>query len=602
MRYLLLLFTAMALLATLWLAGLYAFTPYATMRAELETANQLGWAAMAPLPLPRLAHTAMRYALLRGTIGLVLGGAIAGLLALGRRRIRWEARSLGHDIRLVALALRAFWRSLRQGERWTAGLVLVLMLGLRCWFQAHSAFNADEVVSCDYFVWPGPRVTASLYALPNNHILYNLMGGSLLRLAPATLSPELLLRLPSLLLGFVGTGAVYAVLARLTSFRVATFSLCLMELAPETAGYNIAARGYGLQTVCVYALFLAALVLWRGPARHRLAWTVAVTASVAGFYFIPTFIYPFLGLGLGLLGGVAGQPHARRRAAHGLLGGSLILLLTGLLYLPVGLLSGWPTLLANPYVERLTAAHFWANFGPYYLWSTVGVLLGNQLLMVPALLLLGSGGLWLIRRWAPFAWWPAAALAWTTVLTPLPLMMLQQVFAPPRTLHYAVFFVLLLFVLLVEAAMRRVRLAGGLAWLGLGLLLTAYAGYRLPRQARTLVPDQAFRTQALHTDQWLRGQPPGRILTESNGYNLYLAHLALVRRLPRLPLLPMLPVQLLRETPTTTPTDYFLLMRGRTLPDWVRPPFHLVYEHDNLLIYRLAPTAHALSPDTTVEQ
>ncbi|GAA3987232.1 hypothetical protein [Hymenobacter antarcticus] len=585
MRYLLLLFTVTVLLAALYLAGLYAFTPYATMRAELEAANRQGWAAIAPFALPRLAHTAARYAVLRGTIGVALGGAIVSLVALGRRRIRREARCLGRDIKLVALALSSFWGRLGRGEQWTAGVVLLLILGVRCWFQAHSAFNTDEAVSCDYFVWPGARVTASFYTLPNNHILYNLLGGSLLRLAPTAANPELLLRLPSLLLGFVGTGIAYAVLARLTSFRVATFSLAFMELAPETVVYNISARGYGLQTACVYALFLAVLVLRRGPALHRLAWTVAVAASVAGFYLIPTFIYPFLGLGLGLLAGVTGQPQGKLRAAHTLVGGGAILLVTGLLYLPVGLLSGWPALFTNPYVGRLTATHFWEYFGPYYLWGTVGVLLGSQLVMVPAFLLLVSGGLWLIRRWAPAAWWPAAALAWTTTLAPLPLMILQQVFAPPRTLHYVVFFVLLLAMLLFEAVVRRMRLAGRRAWLGLVLLLMAYAGYRLPGQARTLVADRAFRTQALHVDQWLRAQRPRRILTGSNGYNLYLRHLAIVRRQP------LLPVWLVGENPATSPSDYFMLMRGRTLPAWVRPSARLAYEHDYLLIYSLAPSA-----------
>ena len=596
MRYLLLLFTATVLLAALFLAGLYAFTPYATMRAELEAANQQGWAAIAPLALPRLAHTAARYAVLRGTIGLALVGAIGGLVALGRQRIRREARHLGREIRLVALALNCFWHRLGRGEQWTAGVVLLLILGVRCWFQAHSAFNPDEAVSCDYFVWPGARVTASFYTLPNNHILYNLIGGSLLRLAPANANPELLLRLPSLLLGFAGTGIAYAMLARLISFRVATFSLGFMELAPETVVYSIGARGYGLQMACIYALFLAVLVLRRGPALHRLAWTVAVAASVAGFYLIPTFIYPFLGLGFGLLAGVVGQPHGKRRAAHGLVGGGAILLVTGLLYLPVGLLSGWSALLANPYVERLTATHFWTYFGPYYLWGTVGVLLGSQLVMVPALLLLISGGLWLIRRWAPAAWWPVAALAWTTTLVPLPLMILQQVFAPPRTLHYVVFFVLLLAMLLFEAAVRRARLTGRLAWLGLGLLLTAYAGYRIPRQANTLVVDRAFRNQALHVDRWLRAQRPRRILTGLNGYNLYLRHLAIVRRQP------LLPVRLVGENPATFPSDYFMLMRGRTLPAWVRPSAVLVYKYDHLLIYKPAPFADKQGLDTAPRQ
>lgn len=581
MRYLLLLFTVVTLLAALYLAGLYGFTPYATMQAALAAANTQSWAAISPEPLPKLAHTAARYALLRGTIGVVLSGALLSLWKLGKRRSWWEIQRLGRDITLAWRALRRFWRSLNRAEQWAAPSVLLLILGLRLWFLEQSAFNPDELVSSDYFVWPGARVTACFYALPNNHILYNLLGGFMLWLGPAGSNPELLLRLPSLGLGLLGTGVVYAVLARLTSFRVATFLVCFMQLVPDAVTYSVTARGYGLQAICIYALFLAVLVLWRGPAYHRLAWTVAVIASVLGFYLIPTFIYSFLSLGVGLFGGLVCQRRNRLQVVHILVAGAAVLLLTGFLYLPVGLLSGWPALLANPYVDRLTAAHFWTNFGPYYLWSTVGVLLGQQTVTVPALLVLISGGMVLIRRWAPAAWWPAAALAWAGLLGLLPLLVMQRVFAPPRAVHYVVFFVGLLGVLLFEAVVRRSSFPSYLAWLVMGLGLVAYAGYRMPHQTRSLMPDSALRVEAIQAYQWLRARHPRRILTDAYGYNLYLRHLALVRRQA------LLPIQLVAQPPLVEADDYLMQTPGHPLPDWVQPPYQLVYQHEYLLIYHL---------------
>ena len=583
MRYLLLLLLVITLLVALYLAGLYGFAPYATMRAELTAANAQGWAAVLPQPLPILAHTPARYALLRGTIAVVLAGAVVGLGALGLRRSWREVKRLGQDTKRAFLSLRGFWHGLSRGEQWAAMAVLLLVLGLRAWFLKHSAFNSDELVSSDYFVWPGPRVTASFYTLPNNHILYNLLGGLLLRLAPAGTDPELLLRLPSLVLGFAGTGLAYAGLARLTSLRVATCSVCLAQLVPEAVEHSVAARGYGVQAACVYALFLAVLVLLRGPACHRLAWTVVVVASVLGFYLIPTFIYPFLSLGAGLLGGLACQWRSRVQAAHTVVAGAAVLLLVGLLYLPVGLLSGWPALLANNYVVRLTAAHFWSNLGPYYLWGTVGTLLGQQLVTVPALLLLISGGMVLIRRWAPPAWWPVAALAWVGLLGPLPLLAVQRVFAPTRTVHYVAFFVALLGALLFEAVVRRTRGPAYLAWLVLGAGLAGYAGYRLPRLAQEVALERALRNEAIQADQWLRARRPRRVFTNAYGQSLHLRHLALARRQPQLP------IQLVEQRPSIEPHDYLLLVRGRRLPGWVRPPYRLVYQHGHLVIYDLMP-------------
>ena len=66
----------------------------------------------------------------------------------------------------------------------------------------------------------------------------------------------------------------------------------------------------------------------------------------------------------------------------------------------------------------------------------------------------------------------------------------------------------------------------------LGLDLTGYAGYRLPRQAQDLAPELALRNEAIHADQWLREQHSRRIFTNAYGHNLYLRHLALARNQP----------------------------------------------------------------------
>ena len=202
---------------------------------------------------------------------------------------------------------------------------------------------------------------------------------------------------------------------------------------------------------------------------------------------------------------------------------------------------------------------------------------------VPALLLLISGGMVLIRRWAPPAWWPVAALAWVGLLGPLPLLAVQRVFAPTRPVQYVVFFVALLGALLFEAVVRRTRGPAYLAWLVLGAGLAGYAGYRLPRLAQEVALERALRNETIQADQWLRARRPRRVFTNAYGQSLHLRHLALARRQPQLP------IQLVEQRPSIEPHDYLLLVRGRRLPDWVRPPYRLVYQHGHLVIYDLMP-------------
>ncbi|HEX8656363.1 MAG TPA: hypothetical protein VF690_02445, partial [Hymenobacter sp.] len=342
---------------------------------------------------------------------------------------------------------------------------------------------------------------------------------------------------------------------------------------------------------CVYALFLAALVLMRGPAYHRVAWVVAVSASASGLYLIPTFIYPFLSVGVGLLLGALSVRRSRIQAAQAVVAGTGILLLGGLLYLPLGLLSGWHTLLANPYVTRLNPTEFWSLLGPYYLWGTLGALLGSQLVTVPLLLLLLSGGLVLIRRWGPLRHWPVAALAWMGVVGPLPLIIAQRVFAPPRTLYYLVFFVVLLAALLFETMVRRARLSPRVAGLVLGIGLAGYAGFRLPRQVRVLEQDRATWNQAARAYYWLRLRRPQRVFTNASVYHATMQHMALAWRQPPLPL------ELAGVGPLSNGYDFLMLKKATPMPDWaIRQPYRMAYQHADLVIYQLKKSAAVLSP------
>ncbi|OGX83853.1 hypothetical protein [Hymenobacter glacialis] len=586
MRFLLLFASVSALFVAGYLTVLYGFTAYEEVQAELVVATARIKPATLPYMLPALAHTAMRYATLRGIIALVLAGSVMALVAVGRRGGRREMRRLCREVVRAFRHMGRVRQELTQMEKWTAGLFLLLMLVMRYWFLRNISFDPDEMVSLDYFARHGARLTAGFYQLPNNHVLYNVLGAALLRLAPPATDPELMVRLPSFVLGMVGTGLVYAALTCFTSFRVATFTVCYVQLVPMSMGYAITARGYGLQATCVYALFLAVVLLLRGPSYHRLAWAVVITSSLLGFYLIPTFIYPFLSLGAGLVGGAWWQGRGWVRVVQALVAGATVLVLTGLLYLPVGLLSGWSTLLANPYVAQLSAQEFWKLLGPYYLWGTAGELFGQQLVTVPLLLLLLSCGMLAIRYWAPLRYWPVAAVAWVGLVGPLPLLMAQRVFAPARTLHYVVFFGLLLAAFLFEAVVRRLHLPARVAWLLGGVLVAGYAGYRVPRQVNDLELNLVRRARAERAYRWMQQQHPRRVFTNAQIYHAYLQHLELALRLPPLPL------YLAGDGPAIGPYDYLMLKRGSALPVWAAQlPYRLAYQQTDLLIYRLATEA-----------
>lgn len=426
-------------------------------------------------------------------------------------------------------------------------------------------------------------MAAAFYALPNNHILYSLLSWPVVRGLGAWADPDLLLRLPGFGLGLLTTVGAYAVLARLTSLRVATLATGLFQLSPMAVQYAVSARGYGLQAAAVQALFLAALVLWRGRGYQRLGYAVFVAASLCGFYLIPTFIYPFLSLTGALAVAFAAERNVRmlRQLGAAVLG---VAALVALLYLPVGLASGWPVLFRNPYVVSLSAAGFWARFASYYLWGTISELWGRPALSLPALLavVLFSP---LVSTRLDAAMRKAVCLALFGLLAPWLLLMLQHVYAPARTLHYLLFFAALAAAILSEGLLQRWRTRPTVAWFMIVAAISAYAGYRLRREALIIEPGQ--RQMALYRQHsgWLTARRAKRVLADANLRGQYfLYHYAFQTSYP------FTVLDGYRPAAPDTGYDHLLLSRGTALPAWaVRRGAQLVIRDEDSRLYYLPP-------------
>ena len=524
MRFLLLLLLAAAALAGLYLVLLYGFLPYAVLGPALDAANAAAQLAAAPLPPQVLAHSPANYARLQA-VGFAL--LAAGGLGLGtyHRALGRELRRLGHEARRAGRALRRAGRRQSRASWLGTGALLLTVAAVRLWYLLHNPFNPDEQVSADYFAAPGAAVTAGFYLLPNNHVLYNLLAGAVLRLAPAG-HPELLMRLPSVVLGLAGLVVGFAGLAYVAGTRVAALATVVFQLSPMAVEYATVARGYGPQALCGQAAALATVVLLRGPAGHRLAWAVWVAASAAGFYCIPTFWYTFAGLGAALL--LAGGRGSRRRRVQTLVAGLGVGALVGLLYLPIGWLSGWHLLLANSYVRP---HDFWAvaRLLPQHWRMTTGELYGTSALALPllGLLALAPGA---VARWGHPALRPLAWVAWAGVVAPWPLLLAQRVLPPARTLHGTAWLAGVLAAVVLASVVR--RWPAPAAW-GLAFVLgTAYAGARLTKRFAgwEAVQQQARDWQQAET--WLAARPARPVLTTVPGYEVFLTHRAWVRGRP----------------------------------------------------------------------
>ena len=508
------------LLAAVGLGMLYWTTPY-------ERARTLGTLVYHETGFQRLALplTPDRYHWLRAWLG---AGALLGTgLLAGVRQPRQQLLQLGAELRSAGARLVRRW------QRWpaiakfiVAGLVTGLV-AVRAWYLLIYPLGTDEVASYDYFVRQGLVAITGYYPIPNNHIFFNLLAWPL---AQAGLSPRLVMRLPTLLLGTLGTLAGYVLLARVVGLRWATLVVGLVGLGPLWVYYAAVGRGYFIQFCLLQVGFFAVVELLRPASGYRrLGWLAFIGSSILGLYTIPTYAYPLTGLLAGLGVGYLAQGR-RQRLGEAVLAGVAIAMVTGLLYLPIILVSGWQQLVANRYVATHTAAQFWPTYRAV-LYETAAELFGPSLRFSgPAWLagaLLGAAA---VRRWlSPGTGRTLGYLAWAMLALPLLLMAGQRVYAPVRSLLYLTFFGYLLASLLFERIPMRRWLRPGLRW-SLVLLLVAGTGALRLYHHQSQVQAAASETQQIEQAyQWLKSRqsptgPPARVWLAAPLHELFFAH------------------------------------------------------------------------------
>ncbi len=528
----------------------------------------------------KLPLTTSRYFLLRGILAASAALGLGLLLGL-RTGTLWQITRT--EWRLARGRIAVWWGRLPVSAKAIAGGLVAVLLATRTAYLLYYPLSTDEVASYDYFARQGPLAISSFYPIPNNHIFYNWLAWPL-----ATLgwSPRFVMRLPTLLLGTAGSVAGYALLARRAGLRVATLATGLVGLLPLWVYYAAAGRGYFVQLCFLQIGFFAALELLRPVSAYRhLSWLAFVASSVLGLYTIPTYAYPLASLGLALGIGFATQ-RRWQHVAELAVATSVVATLAAVLYLPVGMVSGWPQLLGNRYVRGMR----FADFYPLYRGR-----LNEQAAELFAVPLRAAGLLWLgtalvgglvIRRWYSGEIRRLAGLAWLLLALPLLLMALQRVFPPTRTLLYVSYGTYLLGALATERLLQRYKRAARWRW---PLLMAAVLGVGGVRLGANQAQLQAARHEAAQREQayhWLLAQPrpagrPTQVGMDAPLHELFFAHYA-----QQVPPVPALRLHAKWPRERSTCYDYLVLGKRIALPTAADSAAFLpAYRNDDVTIY-----------------
>ncbi len=289
-------------------------------------------------------------------LGLILLLTAAGVYCR-RRRAEALLELFANETRLLAAQWNARLLAFAKEDRWHLLTLLLLWatgvtLRLAYLFQP---MQYDEAFTFDYYASKPLYVALSVYFSPNNHLFHTLLVFVAHRILG---NHPWALRLPALVAGLLLMPVAYAAVRSLYGKHAALLAAALIAPSALLIEYSTNARGYSILTLCFMAsLWLAAELLRQ---EHPMEWVLFVLAGTLGFFTIPVMLYPF---GV-VVGWMFVSGFTRHRSAAGrftrkiLLASAITLVLAGLLYVPVLVVSGPRALFAN----RVIVSQPWAEF------------------------------------------------------------------------------------------------------------------------------------------------------------------------------------------------------------------------------------------------
>ncbi len=306
----------------------------------------------------------LRLPLRLGGVCLLL--ALVGLLAF-RRKTQPFLSKLGPALRELPGELHELARIFvpRPGERhYLLGLLLVTAGAV----LARLLFTSDPMVHDETYTYIAFAARPwwdllSDYHLPNNHIFHTI----LVKLCTETFGMQpWAVRLPALVTGVLCVPAAYWLGKRFYSRPTGLLAAGLLAALPTWIDYNTNARGYSPQAL--FSLLVFGLAIYLREHKNRAGWLLFAGLGALGLFTLPVFVYPF-GMTLAwlvistLVEGAPAYGGRGRLLIYVGVFAALTVLLAAVCYLPVVMGSGLDALIANPYVQRLSAGAFFGRLG-----------------------------------------------------------------------------------------------------------------------------------------------------------------------------------------------------------------------------------------------
>lgn len=242
-----------------------------------------------------------------------------------------QMRKLIIDVSFIWKIVVGAFSDLSSGQKWILAFCYSFLIAIKIYLFVILPYYVDEVFNFVYFAEKG-FLNTILFS--NNHVLYNLTTALWWKMG---MTPIISSRLTSMIAGFLIHIFLYAISRHYFNFRTAVFVLVFTGITFWGNVFSVEGTAYMLMSLCCVISLIALLKFMED---YRCGYYLFILSSILGFYCSKLFVIPFLSFLLLWAGVSIYQGMNRRMVITFFKSVLVVVLVSGLLYLPMLLCSG----------------------------------------------------------------------------------------------------------------------------------------------------------------------------------------------------------------------------------------------------------------------
>lgn len=206
--------------------------------------------------------------------------------------------------------------------------------------------------------------SATYYPAPNNHVLFSILT-NITNILPID-DPKIKMRMINVFLSILSSYIFFKLLCKFYSQKISLFTTALFTFSYPVALYSMQARGYGMLLLFSLTAIYSSISYLEFPSKKYMI--IYLIAIIAGFYTIPTFLYPFIAMQLFICWNCFSNKKLglfKNFVFVNCIGGCMVFIL----YAPIIFINGLQAITNNSYVKSISLTQVMHQLPEHFTYS-----------------------------------------------------------------------------------------------------------------------------------------------------------------------------------------------------------------------------------------